>query len=384
MVELAQELIDAIIDEVAATDQYCQRPDRKSLQACALASPAFLASSQRRLFQSLAVKTEWRGMVDAFSAAPHLASYARDVYLDFTPLQSGDDILMARLFTLLCGVERLVISTWGTFQWDSFDGVLSSMLALPSLRCFGFTYCDGVPASLIRHALSSYEEVVLMHVGISANNLALPQPPRDVDRRNASLKHLAVSPHAASISDTLVLIRDDPSLQHIEHLELCLSKQGTLDGFEEIVLKCSDSLQHLVINFSKLHDDPIDLPCIPNLRFLTLKASVRKLRLPWSFQDIMATLPQRMPHLEVLTITIDAEFEDYWTDRTHRPDVDEALKKLLGLRDVHFSISTGYPKELEFHGGIAEKLPMASGAGLVSFSRWHVGRLYHPMTHFSN
>lgn len=130
------------------------------------------------------------------------------------------------------------------------------------------------------------------------------------------------------------------------------------------------------------HDEPVNLPTIPRLRFLTLKANVRTLRVPSGLGDVMVTLPTCLPRLEVINVVTDAEFED-WYDSYHRPDVDMDLKNPSRLREVQFSISVS-GRNVRFNEHTTKKLPMANDAGLLSFSRFGSRRQYHLMRHFSN
>jgi hypothetical protein len=128
---------------------------------------------------------------------------------------------------------------------------------------------------------------------------------------------------------------------------------------------------------------PLDLPIFPRLRFLTLKASVGELHVPHATLSIMATLPSVIPELEAVTVVICAEYEDR-KDDDHHLDVDKALQSMPCLREMHFILSISRPSEhAQFNDCIRQKLPLASEAGLLSWSTcsWH--KLRHPMASFS-
>ncbi|KAJ7624093.1 hypothetical protein DFH06DRAFT_1481689 [Mycena polygramma] len=403
MDRLAQELIDAIVDEVAATNHWCEPPNRKDLEACALVGRTFLVPSQRQLFQSLKLKVECRvfgQLAVGLSAAPHLGSYIRDLHVDhglcwckccddfklnrgpFAALEI-DPFALATIVTLLSRVRRLVISSskWG--DADESHNALNSIMCLPSLRCIGFIYGRDVPVSLVAQALAGYEEVALVDCDLDHTHTTCTFLPKDgayCTARPLTRLALALRPSATGgIGD---LMSDDlaGSWQHLQQLHVLVRKDGSLNGLEKLALTCSDSLQHLRIHLDAYHDNPVDLPHIPALRFLTLQAKVRKLRVPHSVMTMMATLPEHMPNVEVVHVVVDAEFEDY-PDTSHRPLTDSALKRLARLREVHFDISV-MKETLGFD--VNKKLPMASEAGLLSVSRGSWERIYHPMRYFSN
>ncbi|KAF7354222.1 hypothetical protein MVEN_01109900 [Mycena venus] len=297
---------------------------------------------------------------------------------------------MPTIFALLSGVRRLVISFRGDPLWNRFTddarAAFCSILALPSLRCVGFFRCTNVPAALIRHALSDYEEVALIVTELDPADPRISLLCRNQSRPTATLHHLAIE-NSKDPDALLILVMDEmeASLRWVKRVELSLTEPGTLDGLEKIAVRCSPTLEHLVVNLNDFHNTRFDLPKLPNLRCLTLTANAKRLRVPVAMQDVITTLPKRMHHLEVLNIIVKAQFEDY---HHYRPDreMDEALKNLPCLRDVHFStsLSNSAWKKYEFDKDMTIMLPMANDAGLLSFSKWSSRRRYHRMIHFSN
>ncbi|KAJ7842451.1 hypothetical protein B0H14DRAFT_3868877 [Mycena olivaceomarginata] len=389
MIPLVQDLIDTIIDEVAA----------KIVNA-----RAFVAPSQRHLFRSLTLKTSKTGIeIDGWQElgaeswqvltdSPHLASYVRDSHLDMWLVATSTLVSLASLLPLLSGVNRLVIVCSHHYKWEefpvSFRIALVSLLSLPSLRCVALTRYYGVPSSLIRHALLSYEEVSFDWVTIGSEGEVFPcdQLGKKSHPSAAPLDYLALHyrPDQSPALHAHALLLESGianSLKHVRQLELTLPLPGSLGDLEAIALGYSDSIEDLVIDFKSWHDDPIILPNLSHLRCLTLKANVRKLRVPYSVFTVIASLPTCMPAMEVVNVLINAQFEEP-QDFYHRPDVDEALKNLPCLKEVHFRVSCARQKHFEFC--TRRKLPLANDANLLTFSDADCRAHYHPMAVFSN
>ncbi|KAJ6566515.1 hypothetical protein B0H19DRAFT_1257723 [Mycena capillaripes] len=173
------------------------------------------------------------------------------------------------------------------------------------------------------------------------------------------------------------------SLIRLHHLELAVPSPGSLGGLEKIAEKYSECLQHLVINFWQRHDDPISLPALRNLRVLTLKASVGRLRVPVSILSTSINLPACTPNLEALNILIDAEYDGTGTvvDQYNLCDVETAFENLPRLREVNWGIFSD--NVIAFEQRVRKILPRASAAGLFSFSTWSWRSKHDPMVHFS-
>ncbi|KAJ6566648.1 hypothetical protein B0H19DRAFT_1257843 [Mycena capillaripes] len=370
MVELAQELIDAIIDELLAVEEWYRRFD--SLRTCALTTRMFLGPAQRRLFQSLTLDP---GTLEpaaiTFTSAPHLAAYVRTLHLSISFGNTERNVALATIMAQLRCVHRLMISAgrdngkWYLFS-DDLRSASSSFLALPTLRCVGFADLN-VPASWIRHALWSYKELALISVKVDHENGDFSFPSRAEGDSNVTLTRLG---------------RHRGFLATASIFGLAIGTKRSSDGLDQIAVRYSGSIRHLEINFRNWHDKPVDIPPgIPGLRFLTLKASVRKFRIPDSLMSVVATLPTRAPQVEVVTVIVKAEFQEY-RDNWHCPHVDQALKSLPQLRKLYFEI---YMEEQnhDFLEDMKEKLPMANDAGLLSCSI-SGDRLNYSMRHFSN
>ncbi|KAF7354229.1 hypothetical protein MVEN_01110700 [Mycena venus] len=395
MVDLPQELVDAIIEEVAFIDQLYETSDCESLKACAIAGRMFVGPCQRRLFRTLSLDSSGRrleAVANILTASPHLALYVQDLYVDvYLDANNRHHIPLSTILTMLTGVRRLMMSP-AKPRWESVPqnlvAAFCSLLALPTLHCFGLAYCT-VPAELIRYALSSYAEVALIAIQLDHRAPVFPLPPRDPGRPPVALNRLTIQSSLNPDSLRAVIMHEPPkSLQSVRHMELSVLSRGTLNGLEEIAITCGPSLEHLVIDFRDLYDDSFDLPQLSSLRFLTFKLRAKRLHFPRGLEAVMATLPGRTPHLEVMTAIISSEFYDHTTGKfTHSRNepVDEALNNLARLRDVHFRISLltddGWSR---FRESLRQELPVISQAGLLSFSECNWDGYTPPMAYFSN
>ncbi|KAF7354270.1 hypothetical protein MVEN_01115000 [Mycena venus] len=384
---LPQELIDAILAELAGPAAH------RTLKACSLVARSFVTASQRGLFRFLTLTSKTVGIVSTrFSDRPHLALYVRDLHVDIHMNTKLYQTPLLKTFQLLKKVQRLAISSYSWQTWDSwasfsdeFRETFLSLLKLPSLRCFALTRCRGVPIGLIRHALTSYKEVGLLVTGIDVHQ-EIELPSSAPGENGKSLTHLLLNyAPAQNAAFHSLMVGDEitASLTHLRHLELAVPVQGSLGGLEVIASKYSSSLQHLVINFWQRHDHPINLPSLPSLEILTLKASVGRLRIPVAILSTMISLPSCTPHLEILNIIVDAEYDGSGkvVDQYNVCEVETALENLPRLREVNWGIFSD--DVVAFEERVQRVLPCASAAGLFSFSTWSWRSKHDPMVHFS-
>ncbi|KAJ6492289.1 hypothetical protein C8R45DRAFT_990845 [Mycena sanguinolenta] len=379
MVQLPQELIDAIVDQVAvAEDIYdpLARTDT-ALRACALTGHAFVAPAQRQLFHFVSLaRQKYEMLAEKFVAAPHLSLYVRDLELYLPDHRSQYYPSLITTMALLTQVERLVL--WGatsaelTSVPDDFWPTFHSLLALPSLRCFGMIGSwekTLVPSSLIRYALASYEKVELMttvHLDAANDDLSFPSSPKPRALRRLALGY----PYGEEVKVLrALLLSPDVDLRHVRHLRLVLPLRGSFSGLLQIALRC-DSIEHLEFDFGRrIGYEPAELPPIPALRFLTLRQNHKRLDVREDLILLLATLPDRTPNVEVVTIEIHAqdrwqpEFEPHWPDV-----VDSALKLLSHLQNIVFRIYAWRQDAAKFSDDIKKKLPDADAAGLLVFS----------------
>ncbi|KAJ7479126.1 hypothetical protein FB451DRAFT_1240668 [Mycena latifolia] len=371
MVALAQELVDAIIDELGANNGL-ENQDYASLHACSLVACAFVAPTQRHLFRRLALTRQNRALNEArakvaqrsalLSSSPHLATYVRDLTLQI-------DLFSDRL------VIRGGARKWGELPAD-LRTALVALFSLQGLRCVALDCFSGVPASIIRYALSSFKEVSLTSIYISSDGdlPAAHQLDQTSFPSTAVLDHLVLDypPDVSTALHALLLGNEiTDSLGHLRHLEVTLNSWTYLSAFASIVLKYSHSIQHLAIDFERLPWNALALPSLPRLRILTLKATVGELKTPNSVLMVIASLPSCMPNIEVVNILIYISTGSTYSDFIRLAEVDAALMKLPQLREVHFHVtfSFGSGQITNFESLMRQTLHRASGANLLTFSR---------------
>jgi hypothetical protein len=255
--KIPQELIDAIIDQVAAgTWIPLQGRESATLKACSLTARTFVASTGRHLFRSLTLsdstvaRASWRS-----AASPRVSSSVRDLDIQLRFRNDYNIRRLGSLFPLLTGVERLAIShppeNW---QWDRFRAALVDLFCLPTFRCVAFIGCDGVPSSIIRRALLSCKEVVLANVHISTEaDIFSPGHSTEADSfpSTAPLDHFTVGCPPDEAASLCLGDKVTSRLKHLRHLELLAPFSGSLRGLDAIALNYSRFLQHLVLRFPR-------------------------------------------------------------------------------------------------------------------------------------
>ncbi|KAJ6565877.1 hypothetical protein DFH09DRAFT_1157202, partial [Mycena vulgaris] len=265
-----QDLIDAIMDEVAAKP-WAEPKDYATLSACAVVARAFLAPSQRHLYRTITLRSETvADIASTFTASPHLASYVRDLHIDvpfgIRPSSYDNDRYpasrpmtehspLASLFPLLNGLQRLTIEecNWNDLPATS-RGPLAILFTIPSLRCVALVRCRGVPSYLVRRVLCCASEVILRHVYVDPEDGVLPYADGSVGivaTPIATLQHLTLE-YRADNSATLhaLFLGGTPAnrLENVRHLELGPGG-GSMGGLDRIALKCADPIEHLSIHF---------------------------------------------------------------------------------------------------------------------------------------
>ncbi|KAJ7753300.1 hypothetical protein B0H14DRAFT_3601050 [Mycena olivaceomarginata] len=386
MPDLPQELVDAIVDEVPVS----------SLAACSLTAPAFVVSSQRRLFRwmSLHQIPSYERAAHLLAASPHLGPYFRYLALDITGIPKDYAALKA-ILNVLSGLEYLTVlgdsPTAATSNQMAQNSCLIQLLSLPTLRCLGFQDLRDIPSSLISRALSSCEEVSLVRVSIADewDDLAL------VDEMPApgDLWHLGVR---ADLFETIM-----PFILHPKRIELLRQlerfsvafppiPESLQPSFKKFLVACSDTLEHLKI---ELEEPPTYLPTLPSLGLLELFLDVEYTKTPAVLHSIISgTLPST-PHLEVLVIAILDR-----PDGPHRPsrqqwtgnrlaewaDLDSTLMDVPSLCEVEFSLrafnNTDQERYTAFIAYIEAHLPRSFDAGLLGFT--YFPTYQHPMDTF--
>ncbi|KAJ6573206.1 hypothetical protein DFH09DRAFT_1079358 [Mycena vulgaris] len=356
MDSLAQELIDAIIEEVEVVDQDNSwvRVTR-SLKSCAFVATRFRVTSQRRLFHSANFGLETRNKaLKGLIRRPHLAAYVCDLQISLGDGVGNDYDLFTAAFPLFIGVQRFVISATGKWYQNApphLRVALFSLVSFPTLRCIAF-HCPSAPSPLILHALVLCEVVALdpFDIGRECSNSPCPLDARIAWTQKAPTAKLGrlVLKYSPTRSAPLHAFMLDAAVElhltNMHSLQLTAPTRASLGGYEIFASKYSHSIQHLVIDFGMLlhredtNSPPFALPTMPDLRSLKFQGEMRGICIPTPLMSAIPSLPLRMPRLEVLTFAFSGGWEE--DARTERcVEADEALKSLKHLRELRFDIN---------------------------------------------
>ncbi|KAJ7452206.1 hypothetical protein FB451DRAFT_696058 [Mycena latifolia] len=381
---LPQELMNMILEDVKASGD-----PHETLKSISLVAHRFRVPIQRHLFRALTVQP-WtiEGLSSSLNDAPRLASYVLDLTIDFNIGERGArlgvrdndlELALVSLFTVLRSVERLRFPPWSAWTADSLAEDLRSafvgFLSLPSLQALLFVEEDrqfiaasnkrGIPASLLVHALSSYKEVVLsppLNIHHDERFIPIRAPPSP-----PTLQTLDVHLNITNVVLDLLL---SPALAELSIVHLKMS--AFPDSLRRCAgLRCIRNLQHLELRFLAPYEGrPVELPTIPHLQRLTLRAFVRVLAVPNILMNTIARLPTRVPRIEVIVValSINREFElRSEVDAAPAPTTDATLAELEHLHAATFFINVG-PTAMElFARSMETRLPRAQAAGRIAF-----------------
>ncbi|KAJ7938839.1 hypothetical protein B0H13DRAFT_2301488 [Mycena leptocephala] len=286
----------------------------------------------------------------------HLASYVRDLQVDLDFVRQDIQAVAATLLRLFSNVKRASLSV-GHWLADSFPRTshlaIIDFLSLHSLQSILFLgRANGsLPSSVLLHALSFRTAVALQHILVHQDNHFMPSPVPGMIPPVRDLLWTLPSPCGYSPAP--------------EGCPFFPAINFSLHGLENVALRCSETLQHLDIDLND--ESAINLPALPDLRFLTLRASVRKAHVPDTLMYALATLPTCMPQVEVITVVIHAN-EHRETIFIASPDADVALTSLQRLRAAQFFLASQTSNGvLHFRVCVEMRLPLAREARLLSF-----------------
>ncbi|KAJ6452751.1 hypothetical protein C8R45DRAFT_637895 [Mycena sanguinolenta] len=388
MFHLPAELVELVFDEI---DAYLD------LKTLTLVSRAFVASGQCRLFRSMTLTTDTIvGLTNALSQSPHFGTYVHDLYLNLHVRPDDIQSALAQAIRPLSKVRRVTISAlrgepWLFWSWDGcskdLKSALISLFSLPTMRSLALVRCCGVPAALVSHAITCYEEVILQ---VADLDVAKSKINFKKTRGTTPLKHLVLLDYspAATPDVHVVLLRAEAKAAsaHLQHLEITLpTPLQARDGLR-IVAEYASSLQKLTVKFYRdaFHETSsraltqIDLPTLPQLRSLDLRASIPSFIrncMPDPLLLLIAGLPSLTPKLEFLNIDLTAIAANVPSAPDPALAADEGLMRLhvSHLREVHFMVAfasgTSYslPHKQRVRSKIQEILPHANAAGILSF-----------------
>ncbi|KAK7028601.1 hypothetical protein R3P38DRAFT_2937390 [Favolaschia claudopus] len=327
MPALAQELLDEITQSVDGT---------QNVKALSLASRAFRSSSQRRLFRTwllydrdarllfagngpLVVATfkNAQKMADSF---PHLLDHARDLTVDLrqdAPLELLEDVLLPHAPPLvrLCIRNQFSLHRVNMRDLNLTTSPLAHLFFLPTLRSFSLENFVGVPRSFIPFAMSRFDEVNFVDIGIERAPDDSPLPLRPIKAKTLNFRSQS---DILYDRDRFTIILDIGLERHLRGLRILRLSSGNASW--RTLLKEGDitqTLEHLEIKVKYL---PRFSECaFTTLRVLrldfhilakVLSGSLESDGLPMfpssvsSFEDLMELLPVSTPALESLTVCI--------------------------------------------------------------------------------
>ncbi|KAJ7634527.1 hypothetical protein FB45DRAFT_1141631 [Roridomyces roridus] len=332
MIDLPQELLDAVIDQV---------DDRPTLHSCALVSHAFLAPSQRNIFHSLYIGRRRVGSAPGrlraagpfFTDSPHLALYVRNVTIDMpgTPQQ------LAAWTTVLSMLQGVLGSGQGS--------LIAAATAVPIVSFFR------VDVPQIRGDLE------------------------DECKEGPRLRHLMLT--YSGLCELLLRPRDPSFMSRVERLEL------RVDAFsrgsdERLLAACAPTLTHLTLDAGAL-TQPLNIPHLPLVRVLKFKVFVDHLRclsehFPATFARLAAALPL-VEHIHLSFIVEPLFPEVPWPAAEPLPVLGPTFKdrsQLLYLQGVHCTIPrrNALPGSMEslfrfFVPAVETRMPGLQGTGIL-------------------
>ncbi|KAJ7264217.1 hypothetical protein C8J57DRAFT_413313 [Mycena rebaudengoi] len=307
MVNLPQELIETIVDDLHA------RHGKYSLSACALASRAFLVPSQRCLFRSISLKKMPRartqrvgrsdsvlvGAVNIFTASPRLAPYVRNLSINITNLVAIHASLTS-LLPLLPNVDEFQLDA-ARIAWTSLPPTLTSSLSdffrQPSLRCLALVSLRDLSSSLVLRWISSFRMLSLTNVTILRDTGAPSITYDDKPAATAHLDHLILGwPNGPTVTQFVLHPSTIVHLQQLRRLSLHMHSDGTVRGFEKLLLHCAQSLRELELNLrGKTTKSLSNCPISPRFELSLSLAKFRKRIFPIASSPPSRTSPTGCP-----------------------------------------------------------------------------------------
>lgn len=224
----------------------------EDLKALALVSHTFVAGAQSRCFRHLTLEPNTLPKLSAMlSGSPHIGAYVRDLHMNLDIGKSEIHVPLARTLSLLSGVRRTAIAYgdqlgchWCWSSWaEEMQAALIALLCLPTMRTLTLVRCTDVPVAIIRHAMASYEEVVLQVSHIDLHPIKFVRP-----GDGKSLKHLELLDYDAEqnldFHNLMLSAEVTNSSVHLKHLDIILLREG----MNELFAKYAVSVESLTIN----------------------------------------------------------------------------------------------------------------------------------------
>ncbi|KAJ7625694.1 hypothetical protein FB45DRAFT_1060346 [Roridomyces roridus] len=373
--------------------------DYASLSACALVSRSFREPFQRQLFRSLTFLYEngqlgVEGFLELSFSNARLATYIHALHLcDVSFFREDQRAPLEKFFPLLKDLTHLGLAfMYVDMGWvacpAAFRAIVVDLLSLPSLKFLALHNCRGVPSSIIRHALLSYEQVSLMNVGIAGEEGEEVFP---YQRRGTAsplcrlfVRYTQMTSMAVPVN-ALILTAASAGSFNLRQFEITAfdSTTDTFGDSEPLVESCSLSLEHLMLHFqyprAKNFDKSLPLPSTPNLRIRTLTISSKNC-IGICILRTLARLPASLPNIEQINILLEHPSQDYLTASGKAElsalydQVDGILVNLARLCELHICwIQDAQVSSRGVGATTAARLPLVHGAGKLKFSSKETG-----------
>ncbi|KAJ6532862.1 hypothetical protein DFH09DRAFT_1284506 [Mycena vulgaris] len=370
MVDLAQELIEAIFAEV---------DDRRSLQACALASRPFVLPAQRLLFKKMSFPVDTRlgsasrrsyatkcaqRACDILSSAPHLIAFVRELKIGSMQGVAGWTALAALLRKLQpAKIERFSMEGPMDMIPSTVRVALAAIFSQPSLQHVEFRSSGPIPPSILANVFASCREVFVRSDGIET-----PQTTSAAYGSEGDTDTNLPLGHAIPLEHLTMATRDgagsfllEPEISHrIHRLQYAQIYPDALAAMHQ----CSTTLTHLTLYNTYDIVSP-EFPRLGALRVLTMLTCMSNW--PPELAFIAASLPKSLPLLKVLNLN--AAYRPLPFRAEYRPDIDSALAELGCLQEICFILDgrSGPIDPLAYQSSVERVLPEAHQAGLLTF-----------------
>ncbi|KAK7002425.1 hypothetical protein R3P38DRAFT_3367607 [Favolaschia claudopus] len=404
MAALAKELFDEIAQLV---------DDSTDLKALSLASRAFVWSCQRQLFRTWLLYDRDRELPSlrkftrkgplvllTFKKArklrakhPHLLAHARDLTVDLredAPLGWLEEILLPQTPPL----TRLAIRNQFAFREVNMRSLalttspLAHVFFLPTLCSFHLQDFEGVPQNFVPFALSRFDEVKFIDIGIEKEAYSPPLPLGPTKTKTFAFISSSDVLHDPKHFLTILDIDLHKHLRGIQTLSITLGLQKPnrrslleegdwVETLERLEIGFMDYLQPFPQrSFTALRSLTLDFPILIKALSTGGDASLTSpgLTSDSNFENLIKTLPTTAPGLESLTLGIDVTFAFNGPESWPPLDAEivpfatfTTMQQLPKLKKLHFDVSPSQHAE-GFEDYVGRLFPGPREARILSFS----------------
>ncbi|KAJ7484168.1 hypothetical protein FB451DRAFT_1554764 [Mycena latifolia] len=385
-----------------------QLDDEDTIKVFSLAGRAMLLPSQRRLFSTLTVYSEFSENPATFARArtllqesPHIATYIQDLIVDMPALPKEDATPLVFLLETVQNVRRFKMMPRRSVSWNTMPVVLTAaILAItsrPSIDELYFAGFHSVPLTFLFRAFTSFRTLSII---IAEQDRFGTTEIEELfaSSFNSHLEELCFdtpSPLAGStVHPIFDFIHRSQCLKLLKRLQISLN-HGDTNYESKLLTSVASTLQHLEINLRE-NLAPLDLPCFEVLRSFQLNFAINDSEdgprsLPDFLSSFIEHLPAVMPTLESMAFTVGIHHDEFRLDTLDLPwfaeepyplftHTHQYRASLPALREVHFKLhvqnifleDTPPAKEAialkHFRDAINFRFPSLSSTNMLSFS----------------